>query len=319
MKLLVQMPALNESRTIGEVIRAIPRVIEGVDEIQVVVIDDGSNDVTGDLARAAGARVLRHERPRGVGAAFRTGIEYAISTGADLVVTIDSDGQFNPADIPLVAGPILRGEADFVTASRFKDPALEPEMPASKRWGNDFMARWISALVHQTFHDVSCGFRAYSRNAYLRLVLLGEYTYTHETFLGLAFGGMRIAEIPIRVRGVREHGKSRVASNLFRYGWRTALIILRTYRDYKPLRFFGALAGVCFVLGLCFTLFLFYIRITTGKFTPHKWSGFVALAWGAMSTVLFLTGVVTEMLDRIRVTQQELLFRIRQLEQRLLK
>jgi glycosyltransferase involved in cell wall biosynthesis len=319
MKLIVQLPALNESRTIAQVIGAIPRPIEGVDEIQVVVIDDGSTDDTGALARAAGAHVLRHEQPRGVGMAFRTGIEYAIAANADVVVTIDADGQFDPADIPLVIGPVVRGEADFVTASRFKDPALEPDMPRSKRWGNDFMARWISSLVKQEFRDVSCGFRAYGRNAYLRLVLLGEYTYTHETFLALAYAGVRIAEVPARVRGTREHGTSRVASNLFRYGWRTALIILRTYRDYKPLRFFGMLATWCFGIALVFLAFLMSVRWGTGKFTPHKWAGFVSLAFGALGTALFMMGTVAEMLDRMRVAQQETLFRVRQLEQRLKK
>ncbi len=317
MNLIVQLPALNEARTIKEVIQSVPARIDGIDTIRIVVVDDGSSDETGALARQAGAHVLRHEQPRGVGAAFRTGVEYAIETDTDIIVTIDADGQFDPADIPSVLRPVVQGEADFVTASRFMDHALTPSMPRVKRWGNAFMAHWISSLVKQRFHDVSCGFRAYGRNAFLRLVLLGEFTYTHETFLGLAYAGVRIREVPVRVRGVREHGKSRVANNLFHYGWRTAMIILRTYRDYKPLRFFGLLSAACFIGALCFFAFLMYIRLETGRFTPHKWSGFVSLALTATGTALFLVGLVAEMLDRMRVAQHELLFRLRRMERQI--
>ena len=314
MKLVVQIPALNEERTIGEVIRAIPSRIPGVDERVVVVIDDGSSDRTGEEARAAGAIVVRHPERMGVGAAFRTGIYKAMDLGADIVVTIDADGQFNPADIPAIIRPLIENEADFVTASRFMDPALVPEMPPAKRWGNDFIARWISGLVKQKFYDVSCGFRAYSRNAFLRLVLLGDFTYTHEVFLSLAFAHVRIREIPLRVRGVREHGKSRIASNLFRYGTRTATIILKTYRDYRPLRFFGWAAALCMIPATALGLFLLSWWLKTGGFSPHKWAGFASVGLMAMALTVFLVGVVAEMLDRIRIAQDETLFRVRRLE-----
>ncbi len=316
-KLVVQIPALNEEKTLGEVIANIPRNIPGVETVQVVVVDDGSTDHTSDVATHAGAVVVRHDRRRGVGAAFRSGIEKSTELGADVVVTIDADGQFDPLDIPKVVGPIVRGEADFTTASRFIDKALEPEMPFAKRWGNDFMARWISTLTGQRFYDVSCGFRAYSKNAYLRLVLLGDFTYTHETFLSLAFGRVRIKEVPIKVIGVRAHGKSRVANNLFKYGWRTACIILKTYRDYKPLRFFTTVAAVMMFFSVCFFAFLMNVKFRTGIFTPHKWSGFVSAALAGSALVVYLIGLVAEMLDRMRVAQDEMLFRIRRLENRL--
>lgn len=315
MKLIVQMPALNEERTIAEVIRRIPAAIPGVDRIEVVVVDDGSTDRTGELARAAGAHVVRHPHPRGVGAAFRSGTEKSLDLGADLLVTIDSDGQFAPEDIPAVIGPVVRGEADFATASRFADPSLEPEMPRAKRWGNDFMARWVSRITGQVFRDVSCGFRAYSRDALMRLFLMGDFTYTHEVFLSLAFARVRMVEVPVRVRGVREFGASRVASNLFRYGSRTASIILKTYRDYRPLRFFGWLAGALLAMGTCFLAFLMYIKFTTGGFSPHKWAGFVAAVLAGSALAVYLVGLVAEMLDRIRAAQDELLYRLRRLEQ----
>lgn len=314
MKLVVQIPALNEEKTIQDVIRAIPRNLPGIRSTSVLVVDDGSADRTGALAAEAGAVVVRHDRRRGVGAAFRTGLQKSMELDADIIVTIDADGQFNPADIQKLTEPILRGEADYVTASRFLDPSLTPQMPRMKRWGNDFMARWISSLVGQDFKDVSCGFRAYARDAYLRLVLLGDFTYTHETFLSLAFARLRIKEVPILVRGVREHGKSRVASNLWRYGWRTAGIILRTYRDYRPLRFFNYVAGALLTAALGFLGFLISVKMRTGMFTPHKWSGFLAAALAGAALVLFLIGLVAEMLDRLRAAQDELVFRVRRME-----
>jgi len=317
MKIVVQMPALNEAATIADVIQRIPRDLPGVDAVEVVVVDDGSTDKTGEIARGLGALVVRHERPRGVGAAFRSGIEASSARNADIIVTIDSDGQFAPEDIPQLIAPILEGRADFVTASRFKDPALVPQMPPMKRWGNDVIARWVSRLIGKEFKDVSCGFRAYSRNAYLRLVLLGEFTYTHETFLCLAFARVPMMEVPLKIRGVREFGKSRVASNLWRYGTRTASIILRTYRDYFPLRFFWSIAAAFFVCALLVWGFLGVHYLQTGGFSPHKWAGFTGGLLFLTAMLLGILGIVAEMLDRLRVAQDETLFRVRKMEQKI--
>lgn len=315
LRLVVQIPALNEEATIGDVIRRIPSGIPGVGSLRVVVVDDGSTDRTGAIARELGATVVRHAKPRGVGAAFRSGLGASAALDADIIVTVDADGQFDPADIPRVLGPIVSGEADFVTASRFADEGLAPVMPRAKRWGNDFMARWISRLTRRRFYDVSCGFRAYSREAYQRLTLMGDFTYTHESFLNLAFCGMRILEVPVRVRGVREHGKSRIANNLFRYGWRTAQIILRTYRDYRPVPFFGMIALALLFCSIVFLAFFGWIRLTTGQFTPFKWTGLVAAVFASLSLMVFFVGLVVGMLDRLRMIVEESLFRVRRLEQ----
>jgi len=315
LKLVVQLPALNEEATIAQVLAEIPDHIPGITEIVKLVVNDGSTDRTAELARAGGAIVISHERPRGVGAAFKSGVERAGELNADIIVTIDSDGQFNPKDIPTVIQPIIDGEADFTTASRFLDPELVPEMPKSKLWGNAFVARWVSGLIGKTFRDVSCGFRAYGKNAYLRLVLMGEFTYTHETFLCLAFARMRMQEVPIVVQGVRSHGDSRVANNLFKYGWRTANIIWRAYRDYKPLRFFGALAALSAFIGLCCGAFLLWWKWKSGGFFPHKWAGFASAFFFFIGLTLFIVGVLAEMLDRIRFINEEALYRVRRLEQ----
>ncbi len=309
LRLLVCLPALDEAVTIGDVIRRIPKTIEGVGEVSVLVVDDGSTDATGDEARRAGAEVTRHEQNRGVGAAFTTALRHAVETGADLFVTIDSDGQFDPADIPALVKPVIDGEADFTTASRFKDPALTPtDMSPVKLWGNRTIARIISRLAGQRLHDVSCGMRCYGRRATLELNPMASFTYTQEILLNLAFKHLRIVEVPIRVRGTREHGESRVARSVVAYGIRGAAIILRCYRDYKPMALFGGAGVATGALGLALGAFLGFHWITTGALSPHKWAGFAGAALVFVALQLLLIGMVGDMLNRHRVYLEELLY-----------
>jgi len=311
LRLLVSLPALNEEATVASVIRGVPHQIPGVGSIEVLVIDDGSSDHTSERAVEAGAKVIRHPVPRGVGAAFHSALAYGIDRGADLIVSIDADGQFDGADIPALIAPVLEGRADFTTASRFKDPALVPEMPWVKRWGNRIMSRLISRLAGERFYDVSCGMRCYGRRAALQLHLLARFTYTQEVLLNLAFKQLRIVEVPLRVRGEREHGESRVAASLWRYGLRTAQIIFRSYRDYRPMRLFGgiALALLLPAFGLAAFLMVHYAR--TGELSPHKWAGFGAIALTALALLMLQTGIIGDMLNRHRVYLEELLFRQR--------
>jgi len=307
-RLLVAIPALNEENTIAQVIAAVPRTLPGVDRVDVLVVNDGSTDRTVEETRRAGAEVVHHASTRGVGAAFHTALAHGLQRGADLIVTIDGDGQFDPRDIPALIEPVLRQEADFVTASRFKDPALTPEMPTLKRWGNYLMSRLISRLVGQRFYDVSCGLRCYSRQAAASLNLFGRFTYTQEVFLNLAFKNMNIVEVPLRVRGRRQFGDSRVAGNLLRYAVNTSRIVFRCYRDYRPLRFFGGLflALVIPAVGLGVFLMVHYLR--TGALSPHKWAGFAAAALTMLGLLSIHMGLIGDMLNRHRVYLEELLY-----------
>lgn len=309
--LLVSIPALDEEPTVAEVVRGVPSRIPGVGSIEVVVVDDGSRDATAERARAAGARVIRHERSLGVGAAFHSALAFGIDHGADLIVTLDGDGQFDPREIPALLEPVLSGRADFATASRFADPALVPDMPWVRRWGNRLMSRLISRLAGRTFHDVSCGMRCYSRRAAMHLHLLARFTYTQEVMLNLAFKQLAIVEVPIRVRGEREHGKSRVAGSLWRYGLRTLQIVVRSYRDYHPLRFFGGIALACLVPAALLAGFLLWHWSATGQLSPHKWAGFTAAALAALAAGALHMGVIGDMLNRHRSYLEEILFRQR--------
>ena len=310
--LVVAMPALNEAATIGNVIERIPASIRGIDRIKVIVIDDGSSDETSEIAVTRGAVVLRHTSQRGVGAAFQTAVRYAVQNQADYLATLDSDGQFSPEDLPKLLRPVVDGDAEFATASRFKDLSLVPEMPAIKKWGNRKIAQLISRLTGQHFFDVSCGMRCYDRKALLSLNLVGEFTYTQEVFLNLAFKKMRIVEVPIKVRGEREFGKSRVANSITKYAMNSSRIIWRAYRDYRPLRFFGTLALGLITPAVLLFGFLMIHYLLNGKFSPHKWAGFTAGALGVFSIMMFYAGMIGDMLVRHRIYLEELLYLARQ-------
>jgi glycosyltransferase involved in cell wall biosynthesis len=310
-RLLVVLPALDEEQTIGDVIRRIPRDLAGIRSVSVLVVDDGSRDRTAERAREAGAQVVHHARRRGVGAAFHTALAHAIEQSADLLVSLDADGQFDPVHLPTLIAPVLSGEADFVSASRFMDPALTPSMPRLKRWGNRMMSRLVSHIAGETFHDVSCGMRCYGREAMMHLNLLGAFTYTQEVFLSLSFKHLRIVEVPLPIRGERSHGKSRVARSLWLYGWRAAKILFRCYRDYRPMRFFGTMAVIFAVPAVLLEGFLGVHYLLTGEFTPHKWAGFTGLGLLAIALAALHMGLIGDMLNRHRIYLEEILYHSR--------
>jgi glycosyltransferase involved in cell wall biosynthesis len=309
MKLVVTIPALNEAATIARVVNGVPRKIRGFTDIEVIVLNDGSTDQTAAEATKAGALVVNMHNRRGLGKVFQTGLERAMRRGADVIVNIDGDGQFNPADIDRLVQPILADEADFVTCTRFADPELKPVMPTVKYYGNRAVTRIINWVCGGTsFTDVSCGFRAFNREAAYRLTLFGRFTYTQETFIDLFSKGLRIAEVPLRVRGVREHGKSRVASSIFKYATNSLPIILRAMRDIQPLKFFGGIALMMFFPGLLIGLFVtgYYLRMQ--KTTPYTSLITVSAMLVTLSFLLGMLALLADMLGRHRKISEELLY-----------
>lgn len=309
MKLVVTIPAQNEQATIANVVAGVPRKLPGVTEVEIIVINDGSTDGTAQTAASTGALVVNlHNRP-GLGKVFKTGLERAMRRGADVIVNIDGDGQFNPADIEALIRPILDGDADFVTCSRFADPKLRPEMPLAKYIGNRVVTRIINWVCGGTrFTDVSCGFRAFNREAAYRLTLFGRFTYTQETFIDLFSKGMRITEVPLHVRGVREYGESRVASNLLKYATNSLPIILRAMRDIQPLKFFGGIAMIFFLFGAATGGWVSVWYVMKHKTTPF--TSLIVIS-GVLITLSFLLGVLAllaDMLGRHRLISEELLY-----------
>jgi len=311
MKLVIIIPAYNEEKTIARVIRAIPATIAGVNQIQVVVVDDGSTDQTKALAEKAGAMVFRHSENKGVGSAFGSGLRTALGLGADLIVNIDADGQFNPEDIPGLLAPLLKGEADFATATRFQDQSLIPEMPLAKKYGNFMVRSIINFLTGKQFTDVSCGFRAYTRETALKLNLFGSFTYTQETFLNLVEKGVRIKEVPLQIKGEREFGKSRVANSVLRYGLKSGSIIILALRDLKPLSFFGWIGTAISFLGVFAFGFVFIHWLLTKMTTPYQSLIPVGAVFLILGFLLIVMALIADMLGRIRKTQDEILFILR--------
>ncbi|MFT3785420.1 MAG: glycosyltransferase family 2 protein [Tepidisphaeraceae bacterium] len=315
MKLVVTIPAQNEEKTIAQVVAGVPRNLPGISETEVIVMDDGSTDATARLAREAGAIVVPiHGRP-GLGKVFKTGMDRAMRRGADIICNIDGDGQFNPGDIAKLVIPLLSDDADFVTCSRFKDPSLWPTMPAVKFWGNKVVTRMINWVCGgTTFSDVSCGFRAFSREAAYRLTLFGRYTYTQECFIDLFSKGMRIVEVPLAVRGVREHGKSRVAGSVLKYATNSLPIIIRAMRDIQPLKFFGGIAATlavpCAVALLFVAGWYAYTAVADGRARTSPFTQLITIA-GIGMVISFLMGMLAllaDMMGRHRRISEELLY-----------
>lgn len=246
MKLVVNLPAYNEEKKIGSTIKKIPRKIRGVDEVFIQVIDDGSKDETVQAAREAGADfVFSHKVNRGIGVTFRTAVEKALENGADIMVNMDADGQFDPNDIEKIIEPILKGEADLVSASRFSGKKAK-NMPKSKKWLN-YIAAWIiGKFMNCEIEDLTCGFRGYSREALLRLNPIGGFTYTQETIIDAIGKNLKIRWIPVEVTYF-EGRKSRVVKSIFGYMNNSIRLILKAVRDVRPMRFFGG-PGVALIL-----------------------------------------------------------------------
>ncbi|HEY1628706.1 MAG TPA: glycosyltransferase family 2 protein [Tepidisphaeraceae bacterium] len=309
MKLVVTIPAQNEQNTIGLVVAGVPRDIPGITETEIIVINDSSNDKTAEVAAKAGASVITVNGRPGLGRIFAAGLERAMRRGADFVCNIDGDGQFNPADITKLVEPLLRDDADFVTCSRFADPKLWPQMPAVKFYGNRVVTgiiNWVCGGTH--FTDVSCGFRAFNREAAYRLTLFGRFTYTQECFIDLFSKGMRIQEVPLKIRGVREHGRSRVASSIRKYAMSSLPIILRAMRDIQPLKFFGAIALLFFFPGALTGLFVtgwYLFHAKTSPFTSFITISGVCMVLACLMGALAL---LADMLGRHRRITEELLY-----------
>lgn len=307
--LIVLTPAYNEGETVGDVVRGVPR--DCMSSVKVLVVDDGSTDGTAEKAKTAGADYIeRFSHNRGLGIAFKRGVERALALGADYIVNIDADMQFNPKDIPKLLEPLLSGEADVVVCSRFLDKKIEPDMPWLKKKGNRIFSGLVSKLTGVRLTDTQCGFRAYSREAALRLNIFSTYTYTQESLIDLIEKGMRVTEVACRVRGERE-GSSRVVDNVFSYAIRSLAIITRTIRDYRPLEFFGGIGLTVFLAGLLIGGGMFIRWLITGTTSPYHslLTGSVLLT--ILGFLLLVLALMADMQSRQRRIQEDLLYQSR--------
>lgn len=310
-KLVVIIPCYNEEKTLPLVVKSIPKKIPGISKVETLVIDDGSTDNTAKIARKLKVKLVSHFKNEGLGIAFKNGIEEALKMKADIITNIDADMQFNPKDIPQLVKPIVNGEAEMVTATRFKDKRLIPKnMPKLKKFGNWGFTSLINFLTRQKFTDTQCGFRAYSREAALRLNLFGRFTYTQEVFIDLVNKGIKIAEVPVKVKYFKER-KAKISHSLLGYGIRALIIVLRTFRDYKPLVFFGIPGFIVFGGGFLFSLYFAIFWLVNHQTTPVKMYAFVGAVGLIFGFLLIILALIADMFKRMRRNQEEVLYKLK--------
>jgi len=318
MKLLVVSICHNEAATVGELLDRIPVKIQDITQIEKWVIDDGSRDDTVKIATEHGAQVLSDGMQKRLAFRFRQATELALSRGAEVMVNIDGDLQFLPEEIPDLIEPIVENKADFVAADRFTDRETgtirRPEnMPVAKYWSNKLGTAILGRLSGQKFRDVTCGFRAYNREALYALNLHSAYTYTQESFQVLAMKRLRIVAAPVTIKYYPDR-QSRVVRNFSQFLFGSALNILRAYRDYAPLKFFGNLGNFFFVIGLGGLVFTLVHWIVTGGFSPYKFIGFGGLYFVSFALLVWVIGLVADMFDRMLGNQERIIERLKRLE-----
>lgn len=308
MKLVVNIPAYNEEATIAEVIEEIPRSIEGVSEVIVQVVDDGSHDRTAEVARAAGADVIvSHAGNKGLAKTFQDGIEHALLLGADIVVNTDADNHYNQARIPDLIRPILENEADVVIGGRVVKELKY--MPPVNRYLNQLGSKVVSRLLGRgDTLDVSTGFRAYSREAALKLHVFSRHTYTHETLIQSLDQQLTVVEVPIVARRVER--KSKLIDSIPSHIVRSLVVIFRVFTLYKPLRVMTIIGGCVFGVGAAFVLrFLYFYFFTANAGQGHVQSLVLASALLILGFMVFIIGLLASAIGWNRKLLEELLYR----------
>lgn len=311
MKLIVTIPAYNEENTIDKVIREIPRQINGIDSVEVLVINDGSTDNTVKVAKDAGAdHIMSQKENQGLAFAFRTGLEEALKRGADIIVNTDADFQYNQQQIPDLVKPVLEGKADIVLGSRFSGH-IEHMVP-QKRIGNIIATRVTRMASGFPVTDAQTGFRAFSRDAALRMNILSDYTYVQETIMQAVGHNLTMVEIPIEFR--KREGSSRLMSGVFNYAKRAASTILRTYRDYNPLKVFSIIGLLFIIAGMATGARVLIHYLLTGMVTPYLPSAVLTTILWIMGVQIFVFGLIADMLKTQRQIGEEVLYRLKKMK-----
>ncbi|MDP3957234.1 MAG: glycosyltransferase family 2 protein [bacterium] len=310
MRLIVNLPAFNEEARLSSTIKRIPRIFEGVDEVLVQVIDDGSTDRTAAVAKEAGADfVYLNGINRGVGKTFRHAVESALANGADIMVNIDADGQFDPQDINKIIAPILAEEADIVSADRF-DHLKAKNIPFLKDILNRIAAKVIGSFMDTTIKDLTCGFRGYDREALLRLNLPGGFTYTQETIIDAIGKDLKIRWVPVEVIYF-EGRKSRVVKSIFNYVNNSSRIILKAMRDVRPMKFFGV-PGL-FLIFLSFGIFIGFLFFYFQDFKISPYRNY--LLFSAVTLLIglqfFVFSLIADMIKSNRKLTEDLMYLIK--------
>ena len=309
MKLIVQIPCLNEEASLPETLRAIPRTIPGIDQVEVLIVDDGSTDRTVEVARAHGANhVVRFTRRKGLAAAFMAGLDASLKLGADVIVNTDADNQYPGHEIPRLLAPILAGEADMVVGDRGVAD-LEHFSPTKRLLQR--LGSWVVRKVSGTsIGDATSGFRALTREAALRINIVSEFTYTLESIIQAGKKKLAIAHLPIQAKETRP---SRLFGSTWEYLKRSAATILRIYAMYEPFRVFVVLGSLLLLagsgLGLRYAWFWWM-----GDIRGHLQSAILSVLLLIMGLFTMQWGLMADLVASNRKLLEDLLYRVRKLE-----
>jgi len=306
-KLIIQIPCFNEESTIERTLDDIPRTIAGIDDIEILIIDDGSEDSTAAIARSKGVdRVVRLPKNTGLAHAFSIGLQAAIEMDADIIVNTDGDHQYPGRYIPELVYPILRGEAEIVVGDRQIDSIKHfSRLKKSLQRFGSWIVRWASGT---DVPDTTSGFRSFSREAALRLSIFSGYTYTLETIIQAGKKGIAITSIPIEINPV--YRQSRLIRSTSRYILRSGVTILRIFMMYEALRVFLSLSALPLAAGL-FLIGRFFYFFIIGDSAGHIQSLIVASILMILGFITVLMGLLADLIARNRRISEDIIYQIR--------
>ncbi len=310
MKLIIQIPCYNEAETLEIALNDLPKKIDGIDEIEYLIINDGSKDATVEVAKKWGVHyVVNFKRNKGLAKGFMAGMDACLRNGADIIVNTDADNQYDGADIEKLVRPILEGKSDIVIGERPIDDT-EHFSPLKKKLQH-FGSYVVRKASKSDIPDAPSGFRAYSREAAMRMNVINEYTYTLETIVQA--GRTKIAQTSVPIRTNPELRKSRLFNSMFGYVKKSMLTILRAFMMYKPMRFFNTVGAIIMTCGVALGIrFLVYLFI--GEGTGHIQSLILTSMLILVCFQTFLIGLQADLIAANRKLIEDVQYHVRKMD-----
>ena len=311
MKLIIQISCFNEESTLPQTLEDLPRSLPGIDQIERLVIDDGSTDRTADVAQSLGVEhVVRLRCNQGLAQAFLVGLETAVRLGADIIVNTDADNQYQGQDVERLVGPILTGKADIVVGDR--GVATVAHFSRLKRWLQRLGSWVVQQAAGVSIPDATSGFRALTREAALRTLVLSNYSYTLETLIQAGARQMAVEYVPVRINP--QTRPSRLMRSLPEYLTQSGLTILRTYTLYRALRVFLILGGLMIGGGMLLGLRFIYFFLVQGGAAGNIQSLILAAVLLIVGFQVCLIGLMADLIGFNRKILEEILYRVRRWE-----
>ena len=310
MKLIIQIPCYNEEETLTVALNDLPKHIDGIDEIEYLIINDGSKDKTVEVAKKWGVHhIVSFKRNKGLAYGFMAGLDACLRNGADIIVNTDADNQYCADDIEKLVRPILDGKTDIVIGERPIDKT-EHFSPLKKKLQH--FGSWTVRVASNTdIPDAPSGFRAYSREAAMRMNVVNEYTYTLETIVQA--GRSKIAMISVPIRTNAELRPSRLFSSMFGYVKKSMVTIVRAFMMYKPLRFFSIIGGIIFLIGFLIGV-RFLVFFVQGEGNGHVQSLILSSTLLLLGFETFIVGLQADIIAANRKILEDIQYRIKKMD-----